>query len=48
MLLLSMLFMLIAVIAMIIEMRRWAPDYFRTNSARPTTMVVQSPSQHLL
>lgn len=42
MLLLSMLFMLIAVIAMIIELNRWAPDYFRTNTARPSVMVVQT------
>ena len=40
MLLLSMIFMLIAVIAMFVEMRRWAPDYYRTNSARPNAMVV--------
>ena len=33
MLLLSMLFLLIAVIAMFIELRRWQPDYYRTNSA---------------
>lgn len=40
MLLLSMLFLLIAVIAMIIELNRWAPDYYRTNSATPQVMVV--------
>ena len=39
MLLLSMLFMLIAVIAMFIELNRWAPDYFKTNTARPNVMV---------
>lgn len=39
MLLLSMLFMLIAVIAMFIELGRWAPDYYRTNTATPTVMV---------
>ena len=39
MLLLSMIFMLIAVIAMWIELSRWAPDYYRTNNANPTVMV---------
>lgn len=40
MLLLSMLFMLIAVIAMWIELSRWAPDYYRTNTAQPSGMVM--------
>lgn len=40
MLLLSMLFMLIAVIAMYIERSRWAPEYHRTNSAKPQVMVI--------
>ncbi len=40
MLLLSMLFMLIAVITMFIELNRWSPDYFNTDSARPSVMVV--------
>ena len=40
MLLLSMLFMLIAVVAMFVEFRRWDPDYFNTRSARPNVMVV--------
>ncbi len=40
MLLLSMLFMLIAVIAMWIELSRWAPEYYRTNSATPQAMVM--------
>ena len=39
MLLLSMIFMLIAVIAMWVELSRWAPDYYRTNNANPTVMV---------
>ncbi|QDT06753.1 hypothetical protein K227x_51690 [Rubripirellula lacrimiformis] len=39
MLLLSMLFMLIAVIAMWIELNRWAPDYYRTGTANPSVMV---------
>lgn len=49
MLLLAMLFMLIAVIAMVVELRRWAPDYYRTNSANPSVMVVpmESPLQLL-
>ena len=36
MLMLSMLFLLIAVIAMIVELGRWGPDYYRT----PNSMVV--------
>ena len=44
MLLLSMLFMLIAVITMFVELQRWAPDYFNTNSARPRVMVVSDAS----
>ena len=40
MLLLSMLFMLIAVIAMFMEFNRWAPEYWRTNSAKPQVMNV--------
>ena len=39
MLLLSMLFMLIAVIAMWVELSRWAPDYYRTSTAEPSVMV---------
>jgi len=42
MLLLSMLFMLIAVIAMVVELRRWQPDLWNTGSARPNVMVIQS------
>ncbi len=40
MLLLSMLFMLIAVITMYIELRRWGPEYFDIKAARPNVMVV--------
>ena len=40
MLLLSMIFMLIAVIAMWIELRRWSPDYYRTGEANPSVMVM--------
>ena len=40
MLLLSMVFMLIAVIAMWMELNRWAPEYHRTSTATPNAMVV--------
>ncbi len=40
MLLLSMLFMLIAVIAMYMEWNRWAPEYYSTQSANPQVMVM--------
>lgn len=40
MLILSMVFLLIAVIAMFVELRRWQPDYWRTNQARPTVQVL--------
>lgn len=40
MLLMSMVFMLIAVIAMWVELSRWAPDYYGTSSARPNASVV--------
>jgi hypothetical protein len=39
MLVLSMVFLLIAVIAMWIELNRWAPDYFRTSKANPMVQV---------
>ena len=39
MLLVSMLFMAIAVIAMYVELNRYAPDYYRTNTAQPSVMV---------
>ena len=47
MLLLSMVFMLIAVIAMWIELQRWAPEYYRTNTANPQVMVMPATSLHL-
>ena len=47
MLLLSMLFMLIAVIAMWIELSRWAPDYYRTNTANPSVMVMPADNIRL-
>ncbi|TWT83492.1 hypothetical protein CA13_49570 [Planctomycetes bacterium CA13] len=40
MLLLSVLFLLIAVILMIVELGRWAPDYYSTRAAQPGAMVV--------
>ncbi len=39
-LLLSMLFMLIAVIAMTVELMRWSPQFHGTNEARPSVMVM--------
>lgn len=43
MLLLSVIFMFIAVIAMFIEFRRYAPDYWKTSSAQfqPGMVIVQ-------
>jgi hypothetical protein len=40
MLFLSMLFLLIAVIAMFVELQRWGPEYYRTNTAQPQVMIV--------
>ena len=40
MLLLGMVFMMIAVIAMWIEFRRWAPEYYSTSTANPSAMVM--------
>lgn len=34
-LIVSVVFLLIAVVAMVIEYRRYAPDYWQTNTARP-------------
>ncbi len=42
MLMLSMLFLLVAVIAMFIELNRWAPDYYRTNEANPQASIVST------
>lgn len=42
MLLVSVVFMLIAVIAMAIELNRWAPDYWDTSSARPVAGLLTS------
>lgn len=44
MLLLSMLFLLVAVIAMFIENGRWAPQYFNTQEARPQVLVLPTES----
>lgn len=43
MLLLSMLFMAVAVIAMYIELSRYEPQYYRTNEGQPNVMVVPTP-----
>lgn len=40
MLILSVLFLLVAVIAMFVEYQRWAPDYWNTRSAQPNAMVI--------
>ncbi|MEL6104765.1 MAG: hypothetical protein AAFU85_01955 [Planctomycetota bacterium] len=49
MLLLSMLFLLIAVIAMFIELNRWAPDYHRTKQHEPSLVqvIVETPESRL-
>ena len=44
MLALSVLFMLIAVIAMFIELGRYAPQYYDTGEARPNVQVSLPPS----
>jgi len=48
MLFLSMLFMLLAVIAMIIEFRRYAPQYYDTNTAQPSVMVMPADNVRIL
>ena len=40
MLLVSVIFLIIAVAAMWMELNRWAPDYWRTGTARPSAMVI--------
>ncbi|MEM6474236.1 MAG: hypothetical protein AAF802_32155 [Planctomycetota bacterium] len=45
MLVLSMVFLLIAVIAMFVEFQRWKPDYWRTQQAKPTVQVISIPAQ---
>ncbi|MFK8113097.1 MAG: hypothetical protein AB8B91_12895 [Rubripirellula sp.] len=47
MLLLSMVFMLIATIAMWVEINRWAPDYWSTGSAKPQVMVIPADNIRL-
>ncbi|TWU10068.1 hypothetical protein Pla52o_57720 [Novipirellula galeiformis] len=47
-LVLAMLFMLVAVIAMVVELGRWAPDYYRTNTARPGAMLVPASPTSML
>ncbi|MCD0461812.1 hypothetical protein [Roseiconus lacunae] len=46
MLVMSMVFLLIAVIAMFVEYRRWAPDHWRTQTARPTAAVIVDANQY--
>lgn len=46
MLLLSMIFMLIAVIAMWIELQRWQPDLYRTGTAQPSVMVMPADNTY--
>ena len=46
MLLLSMIFMLIAVIAMWIELQRWQPDLYRTGDAQPSVMVMPADNTY--
>lgn len=46
MLLLAMLFMLIAVIAMYVELNRWGPDYYKTNTAQPSVMTAPTIDHH--
>ena len=47
MLFMAMVFMLIAVIAMIVELNRWAPDYYKTNTAQPNVMVMPTDNVFL-
>ena len=44
MLILAMVFMLIAVIAMSIELSRWAPDYWDVRSATPQASTQLMPA----
>ena len=48
MLLLSMIFLVIAVVAMWMELQRWAPDFWSTNTARPNAMVIQADNVRLV
>ena len=49
MLFLSMLFMLLAVIAMLIEYQRYAPEFWETKTAQPqeTSFIVPADECHL-
>ena len=47
MLFLSMIFMLIAVIAMWIEYQRYAPQYWKTQDAQPSVMIMPADKGHL-
>ena len=48
MLFLSMLFMLLAVIAMYYELRRYAPEYYDTNTAQPNAMVMPADNVRIV
>ncbi|MGB0761082.1 MAG: hypothetical protein ACPHJ3_13950 [Rubripirellula sp.] len=47
MLFLSMLFMLIAVIAMWVEYQRYAPQYWKVQEAKPSVMIMPADNSHL-
>ncbi|WP_197138006.1 hypothetical protein [Crateriforma conspicua] len=47
MLILSTVFMLIAVVAMLIEAGRWAPDYWNTRTAQPSVMHIEADAGSL-
>lgn len=47
MLFLSMIFMLIAVIAMWIEYQRYAPQYWKTQDAQPSVMIMRTDQGYL-
>ena len=47
MLFLSMIFMLIAVIAMWIEYQRYAPQYWKTQDAQPSVMIMPTDQGYL-
>jgi hypothetical protein len=48
MLFLSMLFMLLAVIAMFIEFRRYGPQLYNTQEAQPSVMVMPADNVRII
>jgi len=48
MLFLSMLFMLLAVIAMYIEYQRYGPQYYNTQDAQPSVMVMPTDNVRII